>query len=38
MWLDPAHNACCILLTTRPQEPGGEFLARISNIVAASLS
>lgn len=37
MWLDPAHNACCILLTTRPQEPGGEFLARISNIVAASL-
>lgn len=38
MWLDPAHDACCILLTTRPQEPGGEFLARISNIVAASLS
>ncbi len=37
MWLDPAHDACCILLTTRPQEPGGDFLARISNIVAASL-
>ena len=37
MWLDPNQDACCILLTIRPQEPGGEFLARISNIVAASL-
>lgn len=36
MWIDPARDAFCILLTTEPQEPGGRFLARISNIVAAS--
>ena len=38
LWIDPVHETFCTLLTTRPQEPGGEFLARISNIVAAALS
>lgn len=37
LWIDPDQDAFCLLLTTQPQEPGGEFLARISNIVAASL-
>lgn len=38
LWLDPDQDAFCLLLTTQPQEPGGEFLARISNIVAASIA
>ena len=38
LWIDPVRESFCILLTTRPQEPGGEFLARISNVVAAALS
>jgi len=37
LWLDPDQDAFCLLLTTQPQEPGGEFLARISNIVAAAI-
>ncbi len=36
MWIDPGRDAFCVLLTTQPQEPGGQFLARISNVVAAS--
>jgi len=37
MWIDPDLDAFCILLTTQPQEPGGAYLARVSNIIAAAL-
>jgi CubicO group peptidase (beta-lactamase class C family) len=36
-WIDPDAEAYCILFTTQPQEPEGRFLARISNLVSASL-
>jgi len=36
-WIDPEAEAFCILFTTQPQEPEGRYLARICNIVAASL-
>ncbi len=37
MWVDPDFDACAILLTTKPQEPHGSYLARASNAIAASL-
>jgi CubicO group peptidase (beta-lactamase class C family) len=37
-WIDPDAEAFCILFTTQPQEPEGRLLARICNIVAASLT
>jgi CubicO group peptidase (beta-lactamase class C family) len=36
-WLDPDAQTFCILFTTQPQEPEGRFLARVCNIVAASV-
>lgn len=36
LWIDPDLDACVILLTTRPQEPRGSYLARISSAVAAA--
>jgi len=36
MWIDPDLDACVILLTTRPQEPRGSYLARASNAIAAA--
>ena len=41
MWCDPALGggtaaAWCVLLTTRPQDPGGRLCARLSNAVAAA--
>ena len=37
MWIDPDLDACVIVLTTRPQEPRGSYLARASNAIAAAL-
>ncbi|MBI1314843.1 serine hydrolase [bacterium] len=37
LWIDPDRNAFFVLLTTRPQEPHGTWLARVSNAVAAAL-
>jgi CubicO group peptidase (beta-lactamase class C family) len=36
LWIDPDLDAFFILLTTRPQEPHGKYLAQISNMAAAS--
>jgi CubicO group peptidase (beta-lactamase class C family) len=36
-WMDPENDAFVVLLTTRPQEPHGTWLARVSNAVAAAL-
>lgn len=38
LWIDPDRDAFLVLLTTRPQEPHGTWLARISNAVAAALT
>jgi len=35
-WIDPDLEAFMVLLTTRPQEPHGTWLARLSNMVAAA--
>jgi CubicO group peptidase (beta-lactamase class C family) len=37
MWLDPDLDACVILLTTQPQEPQGNYLARASNAIVAAM-
>jgi CubicO group peptidase (beta-lactamase class C family) len=37
LWVDPGRDAFAVLLTTRPQDPDGRWLARLSNAVAASL-
>ncbi len=37
LWIDPDRDAFLVLLTTRPQEPHGTWLARVSNAVAAAL-
>lgn len=37
-WIDPATDAFCILLTTRPQGDEGRHLSRISTIVASALA
>jgi CubicO group peptidase (beta-lactamase class C family) len=37
MWLDPDRDACVILLTTKPQEPQGTYLARASNAIVAAM-
>lgn len=36
MWIDPDTESLAILLTTRPQEPNGYYLARASNAIVAS--
>jgi len=36
MWLDPDRGVYAIILTSQPQEPGGQFLARLSNALAAA--
>lgn len=38
LWIDPDHDAFMVLLTTRPQEPHGTVLARVSNAVAAAIA
>ncbi len=37
MWIDPDLEACVILLTTKPQEPRGTYLARASNAIVAAM-
>ncbi|MFH1300891.1 MAG: serine hydrolase domain-containing protein [Planctomycetota bacterium] len=37
MWIDPELEASAIILTTQPQEPRGQYLARISNTVVATI-
>jgi CubicO group peptidase (beta-lactamase class C family) len=37
MWIDPDLDACVILLTTKPQEPHGNYLARASNAIVAAM-
>ncbi|MFO1020935.1 MAG: serine hydrolase domain-containing protein [Planctomycetales bacterium] len=37
LWIDPVRNAFLVFLTTTPQDPRGEFLARCSNAVQAAL-
>lgn len=36
LWIDPDQNSFAVLLTTKPQEPHGTWLARVSNAVTAS--
>lgn len=36
LWIDPEQNSFAVLLTTKPQEPHGTWLARVSNAVTAS--
>ena len=36
LWIDPDQETFMVLLTTRPQEPHGTWLARISNMVSAA--
>ena len=36
-WMDPENDSFVVLLTTRPQEPHGTWLARVSNAVSAAL-
>ena len=37
LWIDPTRNACCVFLTTQPQEPHGRYLSRLSNAVCGTL-
>lgn len=37
LWVDPDREAFAVLLTTRPQDPDGPYLARLSNMIAAAL-
>jgi CubicO group peptidase (beta-lactamase class C family) len=36
MWIDPVRGVYTIIFTSQPQEPGGQFLARLSNALAAA--
>ena len=36
LWVDPTTGTWAVLLTTRPQEPHGRWLARASNALAAA--
>jgi hypothetical protein len=36
MWIDPDRGIYAIILTSQPQEPSGQFLARLSNAIAAA--
>ena len=36
LWIDPEQETFAVLLTTKPQEPHGTWLARVSNAVTAS--
>lgn len=36
LWIDPDQKSFAVLLTTKPQEPHGTWLARVSNAVTAS--
>ncbi len=36
LWIDPDLDAFAIILTTQPQEPHGRYIARLSNLIAAS--
>jgi len=36
LWIDSDQNSFAVLLTTKPQEPHGTWLARVSNAVTAS--
>jgi CubicO group peptidase (beta-lactamase class C family) len=38
MWVDPDRGVYAIILTSQPQEPGGRFLARLSNAIATAWS
>lgn len=38
LWIDPDRQTFMVLLTTRPQEPHGTYLARVCNAVAAAVS
>lgn len=35
-WIDPDRDQYAIILSSQPQEPGGLFLARLSNVLAAA--
>lgn len=37
-WIDPDADAFCLIFTTRPNGDDGRYLARLSNIIAASLA
>ncbi|MDF1745546.1 MAG: serine hydrolase [Gimesia sp.] len=37
LWVDPKLDASAIILTTEPQEPRGEFLARITNTIVSAI-
>lgn len=37
LWIDPDLNAFCVLFTTQPQEPHGNYLARACNAIVAAM-
>ncbi len=37
LWIAPTLDAFAVILTTQPQDPDGQFVARLSNAIAASL-
>lgn len=37
LWVDPELDASTILLTTQPQEPHGQYLARLSNVIVSAI-
>jgi CubicO group peptidase (beta-lactamase class C family) len=38
LWIDPDLNAFCVLFTTQPQEPHGNYLARACNAIVAAMT
>lgn len=36
LWIDPQRDAFAVIFTTRPQEPRGNFLAKLSNRIASA--
>lgn len=38
MWIDPTSQRFLVVLTTQPQEPRGEYLAKLSNAVCAAFT
>jgi CubicO group peptidase (beta-lactamase class C family) len=37
LWINPGLNAFCVLFTTQPQEPHGNYLARACNAIVAAM-
>jgi CubicO group peptidase (beta-lactamase class C family) len=35
-WIDPAHDRCCVILSTQPLDRGRNHLVRLSNAISAA--